>query len=323
MDLDPEGYGGEFIQEVLNASPVLAPSEADGETIDKQTAKCLADALSKEGVAVWTNAISSEKLRRWRNDVLASKGWKENGQVERVRTDVVRFVSLVNQDSNGEKDVRSAELDALDFLEHIVYAVTKGITSVLSNDHNAGMSLWRPSQGQIAHYLSSRSAHYTWHYDNEKTCGHWRNWRTLTAILYLNELDWDLERDGGALEVVLPEKSVAKQVKTRTIRPTGGTVVLFDSCRVKHRVCESRRDRLAVTQWFVSPTLGSEDDSAPIGWRLEKGQDAASKKRKFCDDRSEIQKSDVASKEEATTSLMTEGSNERGFSFGFFPTDVK
>lgn len=37
------------------------------------------------------------------------------------------------------------------------------------------------------------------------------------------------------------------------VLPGGGTVVMFDSRRLRHAVCPSQRRRIALSAWFVSP----------------------------------------------------------------------
>jgi hypothetical protein len=52
---------------------------------------------------------------------------------------------------------------------------------------------------------------------------------------------------------------------TVVVPPSGGTIVLLDSRRIRHRVLPCHRDRLAITQWFVSPEL----EPAPLGWKRQ------------------------------------------------------
>ena len=37
------------------------------------------------------------------------------------------------------------------------------------------------------------------------------------------------------------------------VLPGGGTVVMFDSRRLRHAVCPTKRRRIALSAWFVSP----------------------------------------------------------------------
>lgn len=82
----------------------------------------------------------------------------------------------------------------------------------------------------------------------------------------------DTAIDGGAQQVCETEQlkgatagdksSVASLHGTHTqknapdsvdVLPGGGTVVMFDSRRLRHAVCPSHRRRIALSAWFVSP----------------------------------------------------------------------
>jgi SM-20-related protein len=67
--------------------------------------------------------------------------------------------------------------------------------------------------------------------------------RVLSCVLYLNA-DWS-PGDGGALRVFLDAG------ETRDVLPIAGTLVCFRSERYEHEVLPARRERLAVTGWFL------------------------------------------------------------------------
>lgn len=81
--------------------------------------------------------------------------------------------------------------------------------------------------------------------------------RSITAILYLNEADWDPspQADGGYLKCYIGADAddVVGTTATRIerISPVGGTLVLFDSRYLLHEVEPSYRDRMALTLWVV------------------------------------------------------------------------
>jgi len=92
--------------------------------------------------------------------------------------------------------------------------------------------------------------------------------RSFSFVLYLNE-GWD-ERDGGQLEIS-PQISVAEQRRRSsrdaepgrgswvedegmtTVFPEAGTLVLFRSEAIPHRVVETRKRREAVVGWLHGP----------------------------------------------------------------------
>ena len=52
------------------------------------------------------------------------------------------------------------------------------------------------------------------------------------------------------------ESTICKQERSQhsvDVLPGGGTVVMFDSRRLRHAVCPTHRRRIALSAWFVSP----------------------------------------------------------------------
>ena len=76
--------------------------------------------------------------------------------------------------------------------------------------------------------------------------------RALTLILYVNDADWCVQRDGGALRLEPTDGSASHQ-----IAPIGGTLVIFDSRRVWHEVLPSKRLRFAITLWVYSAPVNT------------------------------------------------------------------
>lgn len=78
--------------------------------------------------------------------------------------------------------------------------------------------------------------------------------RAVTAILYLNEPEWDVAATGGALRVYLgaaPDDELGDTAPdVRDISPCGGTLVVFDSRKVLHQVMPTFAPRLALTLWI-------------------------------------------------------------------------
>ena len=79
--------------------------------------------------------------------------------------------------------------------------------------------------------------------------------RHVTAILYLNEANWDPAVDGGCLRLFLGAATTDRDGHSATeivdISPIGGRLVLFDSQTVLHEVRHAHRDRCAITVWFT------------------------------------------------------------------------
>lgn len=102
------------------------------------------------------------------------------------------------------------------------------------------------------------------HFDSEETV----DGRVLTAILYLNE-EWTQSYGGQLRLYPFPEEPL-------DIEPTAGTLVLFSSRNMLHRVLPSSRERYCMTIWFseamhgmqnhkhLLPTLKEESDLMPV-----------------------------------------------------------
>jgi Rps23 Pro-64 3,4-dihydroxylase Tpa1-like proline 4-hydroxylase len=82
---------------------------------------------------------------------------------------------------------------------------------------------------------------------------HYRK-RAITAILYLNVPMWDVEKDGGALNVYLgtddDDETGESATKIISVVPSGGTLVLFDSEEMLHEVVPTASERFALTCWI-------------------------------------------------------------------------
>jgi len=63
----------------------------------------------------------------------------------------------------------------------------------------------------------------------------------------MNSQDWDSERDGGELKLLLRGNEDNTIIN---IEPYGGRLVLFLSGVINHEVCGGNRDRVAITSWM-------------------------------------------------------------------------
>lgn len=86
--------------------------------------------------------------------------------------------------------------------------------------------------------------------------------RGITCIVYLNVEDWNVEKVGGGLEVFLGAKDSDDVGETsespEIITPAGGTMVLFDSREILHRVMPTDKRRIALTLWIEGEPRLSE-----------------------------------------------------------------
>lgn len=106
-----------------------------------------------------------------------------------------------------------------------------------------------PPMVQLGFYPGGSGAKYRPHLD--RWASEVNNRRELTFLVYVN-VGWDAETMGGCLRLH-PAASDAAAVAAGTvdIEPVAGRVVVFESGRQMHEVCESRHgaDRLALTLW--------------------------------------------------------------------------
>lgn len=120
-----------------------------------------------------------------------------------------------------------------------------------------------PQQCQLARYPTSDQSGYPRHLD--QCCStltelglleYWRlsdyRGRSITSILYLNDVGWDGDRDGGQIRCYGDGDDGARGKPGEIfedIVPRGGTLLIFDSRRIEHEVLPARRERLALTSW--------------------------------------------------------------------------
>mmetsp|Transcript_51124 Transcript_51124/g.91016 ORF Transcript_51124/g.91016 Transcript_51124/m.91016 type:complete len:586 (+) Transcript_51124:51-1808(+) len=122
-----------------------------------------------------------------------------------------------------------------------------------------GAVLTVPPRAMLATYPGGGAA-YTPHTDNYflKEKGGRANGRELTAIIYANPPDWDLEKDGGGLRLYLGSQGLPTCPKLQTanteiVSPVGGRLVIFFS-ELWHEVMPCERVRRALTLWILRPT---------------------------------------------------------------------
>lgn len=89
--------------------------------------------------------------------------------------------------------------------------------------------------------------------------------------MYLNDLDWELDRDGGALRGYIgaeddDEEGVTARVVV-DVCPAGGTLVIFRSKKLLHEVMPAHRRRWALSMWIeeeVSPLDEAEGEGVAM-----------------------------------------------------------
>ena len=87
--------------------------------------------------------------------------------------------------------------------------------------------------------------------------------REITCICYLNDDDWDAERDGGALRLFVGTEAgdeLGVTAKSHVdVAPGSGTLVLFNSRTMLHEVRPTRRPRHALSAWIETRSSRPKD----------------------------------------------------------------
>ena len=143
----------------------------------------------------------------------------------------------------------------------LAVAVVRGVAAALERDGYAATTRHRvPRQCQLARYDAGAKG-YDRHLDRcvigvaELGLLEWLRLsdyrgRAITAILYLNDVDWDADRDGGALRCWKGGDHL------RDVAPRGGRLVIFDASAVEHAVLASTAPRAALTCWVSGERAG-------------------------------------------------------------------
>jgi len=91
------------------------------------------------------------------------------------------------------------------------------------------------------------NARYIRHVDNEDGL----NGRLLTCVYYMND-EWNAEDDGGELRIFEGDQT---RVKADLSPIYNRLVVFFSDSSVPHEVRHARKDRYAVTIWYINLDL--------------------------------------------------------------------
>lgn len=98
--------------------------------------------------------------------------------------------------------------------------------------------------------IDNDDARYIRHVDNEDG----RNGRLVTCTFYLNE-DWDEEKDGGEIRLFEPDH---QRIKADVAPKMNRLVIFFSDSSVPHEVRRCRRERYAITTWYINQEMHLE-----------------------------------------------------------------
>lgn len=198
------------------------------------------------------------------------------GQPSEVRRDEVCWLlSSAGDDIEGNESSSSDEDIEQDGSQSGVGGHTRprgGLNRALSvlraaaallQEHEPERALVVPRNCMAASY-GPDGAHYIAHRDNQGNSRSDR--RYFTVVLYLNDPDWDTDRDGGALRAYVGADSTDDEGhsarKIVDICPKGGLLVMFRSRVLLHEVLPAYKRRWALSIWIEEDSV-EEDNKMP------------------------------------------------------------
>ena len=218
-------------------------------------------ALQRDGVAILDAGLSPQQLSAARTAAVAKIEHMsaEHGNAANVRSD---HVTWVRQHEHSDREAQQEGLSpCITLLRGLGAELDEGAPHyVRTTRHRVPLDL------QLSCY-DGGDTFYAPHRDNPSLnelsitnlglkgwleARHYRT-RAVTALLYLNEQDWS-DEDGGALRVYVDaepdDMTGSTATRVLSIKPTGGTLVLFDSHSTLHEVMPTKRQRFAISCWL-------------------------------------------------------------------------
>jgi len=205
---------------------------------------------SPNAVQVWGNALGSEGFAVL-DDFLPPQAMPALfAASERLKSSMAagKTDSQVSTKGRGDAMVWAKPGDVpelgplIEYLNALVSCALE-VPSPAIAAHLNGVSALSDAQVAIFPGEVNPDSRYIRHVDNEDGL----NGRLLTCTFYLNE-GWDAARDGGELRVFDSDQTTIKA----DISPTSNRlVVFFSDSTVPHEVRRSRRERRAITIWYL------------------------------------------------------------------------
>jgi len=232
-------------------------------------AQKVVDVLKERGVCVIS--AGAEKAFQRACFIESKLLWDTNGFMEAKKG---------RPDSDGSQDIRYDLRDdkvvwltkdwyvghekmskALKVLDGQLTDFGMGIAKLL--EEQLGLSISHRTPGMLSCYAGDvvDGARYDYHVDNpyQTSMATPDDKRRLTVMYYINDAPWDIQKEGGALQVALtnprkPPKTTteALQYEKTSIAPNSDTLVIFFSHTMYHAVLPvvCKRRRFALSTWF-------------------------------------------------------------------------
>lgn len=235
-----------------------------------ETAQVVVNKLKERGVCVikagadrsFQRAVHMEAKQLWDAGAYtsASKGSPSTPGGSEIqfnaRDDKVICLSSAVMDALGKK------AQALKVLDTQLGDFGWGVHKLL--EEQLGLTLTKRTPGMLSCYDGKTvpDAQYGFHVDNPylTNMGVPDDGRRLTLVYYIADGPWDVEQDGGALQVCLsdPRRAPSSTAEALThdlftVAPEGDTLVVFFSHTMFHAVLpvSGTKPRFALSTWFM------------------------------------------------------------------------
>ena len=240
--------------------PSILPASLFAEFAPPALTTAHAEALRRDGVCVVEDAVPAAQVRALRRSLLVNGGrFRKTMQPKTIRSDTVRWLheDEAEEEAGADTGVVASTVRALKgigahfegVLNHALDAPSRCMAAIYappaSSDDPSGY------QPHLDHRPpDDDDLFWTWKSSREQSE------RVLTSILYLNDEDWNAERDGGQLRMFLncaDKDDTTTAAEIRDVAPVGGRLVVFKSREIPHAVLPltGSKARMAMSCWHL------------------------------------------------------------------------
>lgn len=202
------------------------------------------------------NFLSASQIASLRNDAKllyeagAFRGGGVGGRKESSLEQRTRACDICGLFDDAEEG-RGEGIGEIEARDEIVSSMEELVTTL--NEKLTRELLMDSMELQYLRYPGDGAGFYSRHLDhNSPGDDELDVQRSISLLIYLNEDDWDAERDGGLLRCFVNGGDGDSETDTAVVvEPRGGSLVLFDSKKLEHEVTSTARVRWALVGWFL------------------------------------------------------------------------
>jgi len=221
---------------------------------------------TQAAIDVWGPALAENSFLVFDDFLPRAAALELEGAMQRLKERMERGLTDSQLSARGRGDriawVNPGELQELGPLVESLNALVGGMMELPLPDVQARLQgISALSDAQFAVFPGDTAecgdARYIRHSDNEDG----RNGRLLTCTYYLNE-GWDAAQHGGELRLFEPDK---RTIKLDVAPVFNRVAVFFSDHAVPHEVRPTRRERHAITIWYL-------DQEKHLAYHADNGQ---------------------------------------------------